>query len=87
MNTSVPRDPARFDTRYDVRTKHARIAVESERAYWAEHGYPERVDYLTGAGDLVRLTDDQDAHLLLSPAEALTVAAALQSVATYLLEE
>ena len=68
-------DARKFSTRFDLRTRNTRVEVQSERDYSAEDV------------DLVRLTDDQEAHLLLSPAEALSVAAALQAVATHLLED
>lgn len=84
MKLIIPESSSRFD----ISTGHARIEVQSERDYWiADGGYTDRVNYLADAGDLVRLTDDQGAHLLLSPAEALSIAAALQAVATHLLED
>lgn len=36
---------------------------------------------------IIELTDDRDSNLLMTPSEALAVAAALQSVATHVLEE
>lgn len=42
---------------------------------------------LAKGGSVIELTDEYDSNLLLAPNEALAVAAALQSVATLVLEE
>lgn len=77
MPTTIPDTSDSFKSpfaSFDLSTAHARIFVESEGEY-------------QGNDDLrVRLTDNNDAHILLSAAEALSVAAALQAVAVHLLE-
>lgn len=42
---------------------------------------------LANGDSIIELTDDHDTNLLLKPNEALAVAAALQAVATHVLEE
>lgn len=72
-------------THFDLTTGHARIRVQSEADYWHQYDSQHSTD-ITQAGGLVRLTDDSDAHILLSPTEALSVAAAIQAIAVGLLE-
>lgn len=75
-----------FSSRFDISTGHARIEVQSEADYWRPHDGTYASE-IAEQGDLVRLTDNSESHILLSPGEALSVAAALQAVATHLLED
>ena len=72
--STVPQAVDKFDARFILSTAHARIWVQPET-----HGR-------TGEA-IVELTDDYESNLLLSPTEALSVAAALTAVATHVLEE
>ncbi len=81
MNASIPEIAVNFD----INTGHARVQIQSEADYWRDYDQPY-ADEVTEKGDLVRLTDNSEAHILLSPAEALSVAAALQAVAIHLME-
>lgn len=71
-----------FSSRFDLTTGNARITVESDNQYWGEGALAD-----PARADLVRLTDDMDAHMLLEPSEALALAAALQAVAVHLMED
>ena len=75
MNTIQPQHADKLSSAFSIATTHARISVGSEREYWADNALP----------DVVRLTDDSESHMLLTPAEALSVAAALQAVAVHLI--
>lgn len=80
MNTSIPQagsDREKFSS-FEVATGHARIFIEENREYWGGD---------TTVPLAVRLTDNSESHLLLSAAEALSVAAALQAVAVHLMEQ
>jgi len=77
-------------SRFDLNLTHARAYIESEADYWAGSGTEaarQRRAELAATGDLVRLDTSIDAVALFTPTEALTVAAALQAVAVYLLEQ
>lgn len=76
MNTIQAQAADNFST-YNIATGNARISIESDRDYWQNDTLPNRV----------RLTDNADAHLLLSPAEALSISAALTAVAVHLMEQ
>lgn len=69
--------PDKSFSTFDIATGHARIFVEENREYWGGD---------TTVPMAVRLTDDSESHMLLSPAEALSVAAALTAVAVHLME-
>lgn len=73
VKTSISHTAKEFDPSFFLTTGRARIWVRPES--------------LTSGEPVVELTDDYDSNMLLSPAETLSVAAALQAVATYLLEE
>lgn len=80
MNTSIPQAGSgreKFSS-FEVATGHARIFIEENREYWGGD---------TTVPLAVRLTDNSESHLLLSAAEALSVAAALQAVAVHLMEQ
>lgn len=72
INNSLP-DTTDFDTKFILKTGHARVWVQSQN--------------VPNADPVVELTDDFESNLLLTPAEALSLAAALQSVAVHLMEE
>lgn len=74
MTSTVPHPSENSDAQFILSTGHARIWVKP-----ALHGR-------TGES-IVELTDDYESNMLLSPAEALSVAAALTAVATHVLEE
>jgi hypothetical protein len=72
VNTRLPQNPSKFEAQFILSTGQTRIWV-----------MPELV---TDGKSVVSLTDDHDANILISPAEALSVAAALQAVAVHLME-
>lgn len=78
--TVLDRDSAAnqpFNTRFALALSDCRVDIESDRAYWGDDSIEDRV----------RLTDTAESLLLLTPAEALSVAAALQAVAVDMLEQ
>lgn len=77
MNTIQAQAADKFSS-FEITTGHARIFIEENREYWGGD---------TTVPMAVRLTDNSESHLLLSAAEALSVAAALQAVAVHLMEQ
>ncbi|WP_217133817.1 hypothetical protein [Leucobacter chinensis] len=72
MTNTLAAKPAQFDPTMTIATTNARIEVAP---CYDEQSYQE-----------VRLLADNGSGLTLSPAEALAVAAALESVAVYIIE-
>lgn len=75
VNTIQPQTTDNFDTRFKLSTGQTRILIEAAE------------DPVVSERRVVSLNGEDSLHLRLRPEEALSVAAALQAVATYLLEE
>ncbi|QZY52712.1 hypothetical protein [Leucobacter tenebrionis] len=81
MNQSTPEKS--FST-FEVATAHTRVYIESDDEFCAQAGISNEMRVLDTTG-MIRL-DTGDDVTFLRPAEALSVAAALQAVAVHLME-
>lgn len=73
MNTSIPHPSDNFDALFVMSVGRNRVWVQPAS--------------LANGESIIELTDDLNSNLLMKPTEALAVAAALQAVATHVLEE
>ncbi|MFC5337533.1 hypothetical protein [Leucobacter denitrificans] len=73
MNTSIPHPSDNFDALFVLHVGRNRVWVQPAS--------------LANGESIIELTDDLTSNILMKPNEALAVAAALQSVATHVLEE
>lgn len=83
--STVPQTADKFSNEFSIATTHARVYIEPDDDYCEKYGIKPEQRALDTAG-MLRLDTGEDV-VFLSPAEALSVAAALQAVSVHLLEQ